>query len=697
MKILLALFLFISLFVSYNFAQTADFESTLDDENLLIKSDSFLVDFHGQKLWSINVTVDRTVHYKILTAEGKRTLSKLILPQSFDPLYKPHNSSIRNPQRLYDELTITDFTVERLNSNSQQPIAVNRKVEQIRMVSDKDRFVYPERFVYSIDGLEVGDEVRIHYHYFFPYYKNYLLMMSNRFFFHGNEPKEKMFMALSHHAYLEADTNSINGAFPTVETNDNIITYRWQYNNLTGCLDEPGSRPYLELPWFSFTPKPYDLLYQDYNSFREDFIPMWFFLGYSRESKIRTGIINNDLGINTKDNIKFRKLAERYTSTLSDDSSGMMAIRNFQRYVIDSTQYKNDFDLFNNMRNYEKDHPGIELFGGVVREHNKENIYSNMIPKLAYSFFTAYGTDKRTGEMSKNYYAPMLDNELLFCPILHNDAISFLMPKTDLRNLYAEELPFYYENIPLIVIFTFDYAGYKRNFNEILRLINTPASSMKDNSRKVNSMVSIDLNNLTSTFNTKVSLSGQYSTLTRCIYLGDACDSTIHPGYMKSPWEIKGNTTLTHLNADRAEHFFPFRFTANATYNDSSVISKRNGHYTIDLSGWVNHVIFADLIEGSRYTDFYPDFTGSDSWAYMISFNEPLEIVEEPEVFQVENEFGRFVFNIKQTGEKQLLINSYFATESHKVESADIQKVKDIYKAILKSGECKLIIRSKEG
>ena len=108
-------------------------------------------------------------------------------------------------------------------------------------------------------------------------------------------------------------------------------------------------------------------------------------------------------------------------------------------------------------------------------------------------------------------------------------------------------------------------------------------------------------------------------------------------------------------------------------------------------------MIYADLLNEFRYTDFYPDFTGSDSWAYMISFNEPIEVVEEPEVFMIEDEFGKFVFSIKQTGEKHLLINSYFATESYKVESADIQQVKDIYKAILNSRDCKLIIRAKEG
>ncbi len=403
---------------------------------------------------------------------------------------------------------------------------------------------------------------------------------------------------------------------------------------------------------------------RSYDSFREYYVPMWFILGFPREDKLMKGVMDNEQGVKNKDNFRFDNLAARYNSALTTDSSGLTGIRHFQRYVVDSTQYQNDFDLFNQDKNYEKDHPGIELSGGIVREHNKELIYAHMIPRLANTFFSAYVSDVRQGYMSREFFAPMLDNEILLYAVLHNNTGAFLLPKSDLRNCYAEELPFYYENAPVILMYTYDYAGYKRNYNEELRIINTPSSTMKDNSRIINSMVTADLNNSELQFSTKITLTGQYSTLTRCIYTGQAFDSTIHPTYAMKPWEISAGSELKSLKPNGTQYYFPFKFTAEAKYSDKTLLTKEEDQFIIDLSGWFRHVIYRDLQPETRFTDFYPDFSGTDSWAYMITFNEPVEIVSKPEAINIDTEFGKFVFEIKQPTETQLLVNSYFAVKS---------------------------------
>ena len=110
--------------------------------------------------------------------------------------------------------------------------------------------------------------------------------------------------------------------------------------------------------------------------------------------------------------------------------------------------------------------------------------------------------------------------------------------------------------------------------------------------------------------------------------------------------------------------FFPFKFTAEAKYSDKTLLTKEEDQFIIDLSGWFRHVIYRDLQPETRFTDFYPDFSGTDSWAYMITFDEPVEIVSKPEAINIDTEFGKFVFEIKQPTETQLLVNSYFAVKS---------------------------------
>ena len=245
-------------------------------------------------------------------------------------------------------------------------------------------------------------------------------------------------------------------------------------------------------------------------------------------------------------------------------------------------------------------------------------------------------------------------------------------------------------------MYTYDYAGYKRNFNEEMRIINTPSSTMKDNSRIINSMVTADLNNAELQFSTKITLTGQYSTVTRCIYTGQPFDSTIHPTYAMKPWEISAGSELKSLKPNGTQYYFPFKFTAEAKYSDKTLLSVEDDKFTIDLSGWFRHVIYRDLQSETRFLDFYPDFSGTDSWAYMITFNEPVEIVTKPDAINIDTEFGKFVFEIKQLNETQLLVNSYFAVKTLMVKKENISAVEDIYQAILKSENSRFIVSRKE-
>ncbi len=225
--------------------------------------DSLEVNLYGEKALFINVSVERTIRFKILKETGIGKLEKISLPVPFDALYHPHNSAILNSQRLFDLVTINSFSAVRMNNTTPDTIKTNLQLEEVRMVSPVDRFVYVTRYVYSLDALSEGDEIIVRYSYFFPYADNFMQLVACRFFFHDTEPKQKMYMKLSYPRNLEADTLFVNGAKANTLTNEKEITCIWELDRLPGCLDEPGSRAHADLPWFSFTPKPYELLYEE--------------------------------------------------------------------------------------------------------------------------------------------------------------------------------------------------------------------------------------------------------------------------------------------------------------------------------------------------------------------------------------------------------------------------------------------------
>ncbi|HRX97509.1 MAG TPA: hypothetical protein P5514_11225 [Bacteroidales bacterium] len=681
MKNQISLLVILSVFFFSSKSQMLEtgFEASLKNETTLITWDSLHVSYNGEKAGLMTVSIQRSICYKILNKEGLYEVSNLSLPQPIDEMYRPHSSGIRNATRLYTEIKISKISFEMIHDGISSKLVPKLQREQIRVVNDEGLFGEDYLYNYSVEGLDIGDELVVQYSYYFPFPQNWFQLMSTRLFFHGKYPKELMYVDWSYDKHLEVDTNFINLEKPKISTDESKVHYFWTFQNLPGCIDEPGARAHAELPWFSFTPKPYDLLYEHYNTFEQEFIPFWYLFGLLREERIVAELFNNEIGIQNKDHECFQKLADRWTSMAPDDSSGITKLRYFQRYVIDSTRYDNDYNYFINQESYKKDKPGTELLGGVIKEHTKESIYAGMLPKINHTFFTAYTADTRDGYISREYYAPMYDNELLFASILHNKQVAFVLPKSDKRNLFAEELPFYYENAPAILIYASDYAGYKRNFNDLLRISNTPGSTVNDNYRKINSMAKADPEKGIIEFSTRISLSGQYSTLTRNIYTDKQVDSTINPIYLSKVYDLGADLNLINQTFDHVDYYFPFNASVNAVYRISGLISKDGENFELDLQNWIKHVILPDLHTEGRLLNFYSDFAGTDSWAYMISFPEPIEVIEMPDPIEIDNDYGSFKFSVKQMGDKQILVNSYLQVKALFVDKQDISNVSNIY------------------
>ena len=657
------------------------FFDSIQNEDLLILSENLDVSFQGQKAEYIEVVFSKEIEYQILS-DSIHSLA-IELPENNDPTYRPHGSDIKNLSRLLDDVRINFFEVQLFRADGQEVSpAVKREEIQTRIVNDRNMFGYLYSYKYSITDVEKGDVVRIKYSYNTRYIYNYFRMFSYRMFLHDKYPRKEYKLTLSHHFDLEVDTFFMNNAQPTKKILENRIIYSWELANQPGCLDEPGSKPYVDLPWFTITIKPYELLYQDFNSFRETFVPMWYYLSARREEQLRKAVDDANLGTKDRDNLAFDKLAQRYINMTPEDSSGIDGLRLFQRFMVDSVRYENDFNYYNGDEGYLKDHPGIELTGNCVKDHLKDYVYASVLSKLGLQYFTAYVADSRSGAMSIEYYAPVYDNELLFAPILKNNTLAYLLPKSDCRNLYCEELPFYYENAPVLLIYTYDFAGYKRNFNELARIVNTPGSTHADNFRKINGMAEINLGANTIAFKTKISLSGQYSTLTRTNYTGLGTDSTVNKRYHKKVWEIGGEHVISELLPGQTDLYFPYHTSIEASYEVNSLINKVDDHFAIDVGKWTGHIIYEDFISEHRETDFYPDFLGSDSFAFMLVFDREVSLESEQKNISIENEFGIFTYNIRQVSPTKILLNSYFLTKQPHIKASRTSTVEEIYKSI---------------
>ena len=78
-----------------------------------------------------------------------------------------------------------------------------------------------------------------------------------------------------------------------------------------------------------------------------------------------------------------------------------------------------------------------------------------------------------------------------------------------------------------------DYKNYRNPINDTLRQVQLPHSYINDNTRKNNILVKINLDALSASFDARINLSGQYSTLIRGLYQYNYQDETINKLYNK--------------------------------------------------------------------------------------------------------------------------------------------------------------------
>lgn len=680
-----------------SFTQVSDslFEQSCKNEDLIILKENMEVDIAGQKIALMMVKVSKQQTIIINTTEGLSEFQPLVLPKKFDELYIYHASSVRNIDWAYDDIKIQHFDAKLIND---EKLNINHIAVAKRTLSLEGFFGDVYEYEYNIEDINVGDTIEISYSYDIPFNLNWIYLLSNRLFFHSKYPIKDYNLKWCYNKSLEVDSVFVNHDTPEFIIEDNKFCYKWHMQNLPGCLDEPASRPYKSLPYFVFVPKSYDLEYTHFNSFKMEFIPTYFFESWDVQSKLYDEYWDNVIGNKSRDNLAYKTVADRYLSMAPNDSTGITLMRYFQRFMVDTVTYDPAIDYYSYNETHLKQRAGVDLKANTVKDHNIERIYGNMIPKFGLDFFTAYPVDSRVGEISPYYNSTVKDNDLMFGVAMKDKTLCFVIPRSDKNLYYFEEVPFYYEDIPVLLIHYTDFPNQleKRNFNTNFRTINTPTSRLKDNYRKTQSKVNVSLINKKVDFQTRIMLSGQYSTLTRNVYTTLAVDSTVNPKYFEPVWNIGEDVLVEDSQMEHPQIFYPFKTTITSTYESKTQIETENEVFKINIGSWFKPIYNEGIVDEIRFLDYYPDFVGYDTYSYMLEFDKPVKLIDEITDINIKNDYANLSFSVKQTSENTLLITYNYSILTRMVKKENIDWVKEINQMIFDLKSTKISIQLAE-
>ena len=672
-SILLTLLLLISSDLIGQDIQQVSIEELIKGKPLSILDEKIEINVYGKEYFPQSFKFRREVTYKILNQRGIPLLKKQLLPGNFDPTYIPHGPRVKKLGVYYSGYDIEDFDVSIVRKGKLFKPKIKKKIVSVESFNIDYLYEY-QQHVYHIDGMEVGDEVKIVYNLDIPFSENYSRFASFRIFFHDSIPKIKYELSISHHKSLDIQLFGFNGAEDRYTVEREKIRYHiWKYTNLSGCINEERSRAYNELPYITWIINHYKYYVHNTNQLLN--VPHYAVIASLRSPKLPDIIHAIEIGRTNSEFIPFYRTYDRLTKGLTPDFQRIKFLHN---HIAEKFTYQNDLDYYRR-EDLRGDRLGEFFSNGILRDHNRYDLYYALLIKSEDQFYTSFLIDKRFGEISDEYFQPNFDSDFLLANYFGEQLLDFMYPKSGSFGWYYNELPFYWQNCLTRLVHISDYASYKYPVKELFRSVTTPENRPEHNRRSVTAKVRIDLDYDSIYFDTRLSLSGQYSTLCRPTYLNKTGDLSVDKRYRMPVWSVDGLQRHSS-NASVLSQAPPFVSEFDCKYVVSTPLNLDGSDVTLSLISWIGHMLPTPQLHG-RYLKYYPDFMGKDEYKYQIQFARPV-VLKNAIVKKVDNDYGSYIGEIKQLSPNVIRVISSFQVRTTLVEAADFNQVMEIKKAV---------------
>lgn len=649
----------------------------LTDNNRLIVT--------GAKEEFINLRFIRHFKVKLLTEQGVQAFSKISLPESYDPVYDYRDVPVLKRDEIvrpqYFEVKPVEFQARVVRKNGK-----SRPAEYVRkMLTESKLFnllmTRSEAYSYTFTQLKVGDELEIFYKYEIPFDKNWYNFNAARIFFQGKVPKQSYSLEISHYVRNESE---FSGAAPNSDQEvENKRVLRWERTDVSEVLQEIGARPANDLEHVVFG--------LNRNSFRYHVLeplskmrgttPYWSYFLRQRESRAmwwRRVAMKN---LPDRQNTKLNAFVDRCSVGVPDSLPHNQALAAHAKIVKDF-EFKPDLAYFQGT-DQRLERIGDHAADGQIREISRYNLYSKIYNRLRVPYLTVYMTDKRIGTPTRDYVGPIYDQDFAFVFGGNVNRLLFMYPKRHRFGYEADELPFYWEGTKALLsnvdlLHTFGY--------DSVLLVNTHLTEAKANYRKTTVQAHVDYKAGTVTFDSKLHVRGQFSTMTRGFYLYEYRDSSINPKYHEHLYDLpKHNVTVTDREMSSHSISYPYAANFRLKYNARKlcVQDPSTGIWVVPIRSWFNLIYHEDFSARNRSQPYYSDFLYQDEFRYFLTFDDPVELVNEEQLEQsIDNLFGTLKLEIERVNSTTYRMQLMHVVSNAKVPADKVAQVQEVFNAI---------------
>lgn len=533
---------------------------------------------------------------------------------------------------------------------------------------------------FSIPGVDVGDEIEIYYKT-----RNYSLMPYYRYYFHLNAPVLK---SNFNYRFTKNIKNKIvmdnHLTKPLFDTLKNIISCKWELNNLRSLKDQNNCIISKELPNLRLSILSMDVILSN-----QKYGKLYYYEGNQPVNNFTWADYNSLFIESIKDYVKYNnvKRVDKIDSVLNrinanfEDTIKFNQFLNVCKYIYDSVTVVEQLDS-NNLRVWRY------LADKKINKLNLYKLYRKLFNYYDIDYYICYANNKQKGDVDMQFSIIDSFTDVFFSVKQYTYSnMYYIYPSDHIQKFGLNELPINIKGTSGIIL------SEQNTFSKSIINQGDASDNFKTKYGFIN--ISPDSNLVYLRYNTV--FSGTISTLSRSIQkLMVTDDYSLVDNFKENILRDNPNAIIDTLIIEKAEFNYPNKFNLSLNLTEPNILSTIDSNtYSLNLNTLLNHNIIPYQTT-KRWLDFYTDFPYKDNYFFNLNYKLPFEILNADNLItSLENNVGSYNFKIVQVSPTQFDVQSAYIIKYDYVSKEKYNQIEDLNKAFQKIKNASLIIKVK--
>jgi len=535
-----------------------------------------------------------------------------------------------------------------------------KEIKELEYNAEKDLNDKGKYLLFSVPGVEVGDEVEI-----VVTYEGSTLFSGGNIFLHQNLPTLKSEFQLFVDEKIIVFNAALNGMTqPKVETPNDHYRFTWTAENLPGLYDSRNAIPGNSLPYFIYS--------FDYSRFYGSLQP-------AAPNDWRELILDITERLDLKTNSK--KLGAIMEEILGDkiNASKIEQANAFHKYMNENITLKR-------LKENEKSGYTETYFKNKIADWTAlVSMYDAAFKWIGVNYYFGTGRSKYLGPILLSFPTDYQVTDYFYAVEDEKGGMHVYMPKESNKKWQADEIPSHLRNTRVYILNMKD--------KETFMQLDFQNNRFNQNQMLFKGKAEVNLAEGTMKHTLQESSSGEISMEYRDrIYAADEND--ILADNATEQWQDKiPNAVVSAVKLSDYPTQNPYKYKIDYQVETPEQISEiETGTYKIKFGNCLTHNIL-EVQKRKRLLDYCPDYASMEAYNYVLNISDEVTLQNKANLdIKVDNEVGTFELIVNQVKPNMLSVRSRYVIKVNSIAPDKMQLLYDLNEAAEAANSVEIIV-----